>query len=146
MTSSERPMCPAGFFRRLGAMIYDSFLLIGVLFVAFLPVPLVDAAAAPALWIKLLKPVYLLLVCYLFFGWFWTHGGQTLGMKAWRLRLRRNDGGEPLWSTAGMRFLGALVSWLILGLGFFWVLVDPGKRAWHDRWSRSRIIVLPPAS
>ena len=82
MPAAEGSLCPAGFFRRLGAMVYDSFLLMGVVIVAFLPVPLVDLAAPGALWIKLLKPVYLLLVCYLFFGWFWTHGGQTLGMKA----------------------------------------------------------------
>ena len=146
MPAAEGSLCPAGFFRRLGAMVYDSFLLMGVVIVAFLPVPLVDLAAPGALWIKLLKPVYLLLVCYLFFGWFWTHGGQTLGMKAWRLRLHRIDGGEPRWSTAGIRFLGSPVSWMVLGLGFLWVLVDPGKRAWHDRWSHSRIVVLPRSS
>ncbi len=44
-------------------------------------------------------------VIYLFFAYFWVHGGQTLGMRAWRFRLLRDDG-EPLTTAdAGRRLL-----------------------------------------
>ncbi|OGI41569.1 MAG: hypothetical protein A2150_00620 [Candidatus Muproteobacteria bacterium RBG_16_64_11] len=47
-------------------------------------------------------------VCgFLFYGWFWTRGGQTLGMRAWRLRLTRADGGPVTWRRAALR-IGAL--------------------------------------
>jgi len=46
-----------------------------------------------------------------------------------------------------VRRLGwALVSLLPLGLGFLWILFDPEKRAWHDRLSRTRVVVLPKGS
>jgi uncharacterized RDD family membrane protein YckC len=84
-------------------------------------------------------PVYLGLVTFGFVGWFWTHGGQTLGMKAWRLRLLAADGMGVGWGRAALRFTGALLSFACLGLGYWWMLVDPDGLAWHDRLSDTRI-------
>ena len=134
----------AGLLRRLGAMLYDGFLLAGVMIVAAIPLPFFQSAADDSAWVRALIQIYLVLVCFLFFGWFWTHGGQTLGMRAWRLQLCRIDGQNLAWSTAVVRFLSALLSWLALGLGFFWVTIDPQNRAWHDRLSKSIVVVLPP--
>ena len=114
--------------------------------VAAIPLPFFQNAADSSVWVQTLIQVYLILVCFLFFGWFWTHGGQTLGMRAWRLQLRRIDGQNLAWSTALVRFAGALLSWLPLGLGFFWIAFDPQNRAWHDRLSKSIVIVLPRRS
>jgi uncharacterized RDD family membrane protein YckC len=44
-------------------------------------------------------------------------------------------------STAGPPFT-VLLSWLALGLGWLWILVDPGRRAWHDRLSRTRVVLV----
>ena len=133
----------ASLLRRLGAMLYDGFLLAGVMIVAAIPLPFFQSAADGFTWVRTLVQIYLVLVCFLFFGWFWTHGGQTLGMRAWRLQLCRTDGQNLAWSTAVVRFLSALLSWLALGLGFFWVAIDPQNRAWHDRLSKSIVVVLP---
>ena len=136
----------AGLLRRLGAMLYDGLLLAGVMIVAAIPLPFFQLAADVSVWVRTLIQIYLVLVCFLFFGWFWTHGGQTLGMRAWRLQLRGMDGQDLAWSTAVVRFGGALLSWLALGLGFFWVALDPQNRAWHDRLSKSIVVVLPRRS
>ena len=136
----------AGLLRRLGAMLYDGLLLAGVMIVAAIPLPFFESAADVSVWVRTLIRIYLVLVCFLYFGWFWTHGGQTLGMRAWRLQLRRIDGQNLAWSTAVARFAGALLSWLALGLGFFWVALDPQNRAWHDRLSKSIVVVLPRRS
>ena len=141
MNSSYTPN--AGLLRRLGAMLYDGFLLAGVMIVAAIPLPFFQSAADGFTWVRTLIQIYLILVCFLFFGWFWTHGGQTLGMRAWRLQLCRIDGQNLAWSTAVVRFLSALLSWLALGLGFFWIAIDPQNRAWHDRLSKSIVVVLP---
>ena len=133
----------ASLLRRLGAMLYDGFLLAGVMIVAAIPLPFFQSAADGFTWVRALIQIYLVLVCFLFFGWFWTHGGQTLGMRAWRLQLCRIDGQNLAWSTAVVRFLSALLSWLALGLGFFWIAIDPQNRAWHDRLSKSIVVVLP---
>jgi uncharacterized RDD family membrane protein YckC len=78
-----------------------------------------------------------------FFGWFWTQRGQTLGMQAWRLRVVREDGSRLTWFDTLQRLAAALVSLAPLGLGYFWVWVDRDKLAWHDRWTHTRIVVLP---
>ena len=48
---------------------------------------------------------WLLLVCFFFYGGFWVHGGQTLGMRAWRIQVRRYDGNGIGWWQALARFL-----------------------------------------
>jgi len=85
----------------------------------------------------------LLLVVVLFFGVFWTWRGQTIGMLAWRLRVQRPDGSTLAWRDALIRLAGACVSLAALGLGYFWIWIDREKLAWHDRWSGTRVVVLP---
>ncbi len=86
---------------------------------------------------------YLVALSFLYFGWFWTHGGQTVGMRAWRLRLRvRGDGADPvLWRQALARFLAAGLSWAALGLGFAWALWDRERLTWHDRVSGTVLVL-----
>jgi uncharacterized RDD family membrane protein YckC len=79
----------------------------------------------------------------LFFVWFWTRSGQTLGMQSWRLRLEREDGRLIDWRTGLARLCLATVSFLCLGLGYWWILVDRDRRAWHDRLTATRVVVLP---
>jgi uncharacterized RDD family membrane protein YckC len=123
--------------RRLGALFYDSLLLLGILFFAtFALMPFRGEAFGPH---SLAYQVYLLTVSFLFFGGFWTHGGQTLGMRAWKIGLRSADGGAVSWRQAGLRFLAALFSFALFGLGFFASLADPEKRCWHDRISGTRL-------
>ena len=63
-------------------------------------------------------------VAFAYFGWCWTHGGQTLGMRAWRLRICALGGGLPTWRQCAVRFLAAIVSWACAGAGFAWILLD----------------------
>ncbi len=85
-------------------------------------------------------------VSFFFYGWFWTHGGQTLGMKAWNLYLVKPDGKFIGWKTAFKRYLAALLSWACLGLGFTWSLLNSNNRTWHDMLTDTHIInVKKPA-
>lgn len=143
MTSFSEADAPS-LLRRLGAVLYDTLLLAALLMLAsFLYVPLVDQALAPP-FNRALYQLYLLAISLAYFCWFWVHGGQTLGLRTWRLRLMARDGGAVTWMQAVRRFLAAIVSWLCLGLGFLWVLVDHREKlAWHDRFSGTRLILLP---
>jgi uncharacterized RDD family membrane protein YckC len=131
---------PAGLLRRLAALAYDALLLIGVLFAAtavLLPFHRGEAFAPN----HALYTGYLLLVSFGFYGWFWTHGGQTLGMRAWKIRLRAADGGPVRWRQAALRAVFAAVSLGLFGLGYAWILFDPRKRAWHDLASGTRVVL-----
>jgi uncharacterized RDD family membrane protein YckC len=130
---------PAGLWRRLGAILYDGLLLFGIIFVGtavLLPFTGGQAIPASTLWYD----AYLLVLAFLFYGWCWTHGGQTLGMLAWKIKVQQADGRSINWGQALLRFLGAVISAAALGLGFLWVLLDREKRAWHDRWSATVLV------
>ena len=134
---------PASLSRRLGAIFYDALLLLALLMLgSFLYVP-IAGRVLPAPLGRMLYQIFLFMIGFLYFAWFWTHGGQTLGLRTWKLRLVARDGGSITWPQATQRFALALVSWLCLGLGFLWVLVDREKLAWHDRFSGTRLIRLP---
>ena len=141
VTTTSLP--PPGLLRRLGAMAYDILLLLAVLMMLSYPYVWLTGGAKPGLFVKTLYQLYLLGICFLFYGGFWVRGGQTLGMRTWRLKLVRNDGGPITWAIALKRFAYAIFSLICLGLGFLWVLYDRDKLAWHDRWSGTRMIRIP---
>ena len=122
-------------------MFYDTLLLIALFMVltALLLAILPGNEVTPAV-----RPWYqagLLLAGLGFFALFWRFGGQTLGMRAWRLQVR-GEAGRISWSEAWLRASLALVSFACLGLGFIWSLIDRERLTWHDRLSRTRLIVV----
>ncbi len=130
-----------GFFRRLAAICYDSFLLVAVFFLVtsmLLPVNSGKAFAPNQYY----YPVILFVVGYLFFAWFWTHGGQTLGMRAWKLKLTTENDQPISWQIAACRYFAACLSLLSLGLGFCWIIIDTDKKAWHDYLSKTKLTCL----
>ena len=82
----------------------------------------------------------LLVIAMVFFCGFWVHGGQTVGMRAWRIRVIRADGGSLTWLRAAARFGLSVIAILPAGLGLWWSLFDAQKRCWHDRWTGTRVI------
>ena len=170
MTSSD-PHAPAAATRsvtvrrRLGAIFYDCLALIGIWFVvAGIAVGLHHGEAVPDY-----TGGFQLTLLGAAFGYFvacWRRGGQTLGMKSWRLRVVDALSGAPLsWGQASLRFGIGLMSWLPLACGvwawsfsglprpltgvclgvlaglYWWVLGGRGE-ALIDRASRTRLIRL----
>lgn len=131
--------------RRIAAILYDSLLLLAAEFLlTALVLPFTDGKAiAPG---NGLYRTYLLMGAFLFFAGFWTHGGQTLGMRAWRIKIQQANGQGITWSQALRRFCFALISWLPFGAGFWWVLIDKEGKAWHDRLSATELISISPRS
>ncbi len=134
---------PPGLLRRLAAMLYDSLLVVALLMLATVPYVVLTGGGATSHLGRVLFQTYLLAVMFGFFGWFWLHGGQTLGMRAWRLRVVGRDGAPLRPRQALARFGWALPSLLFFGLGLLWVLVDRERLAWHDRLSGTRLVLLP---
>ncbi|HEY4071716.1 MAG TPA: RDD family protein [Herbaspirillum sp.] len=149
--------------RRLFSMLYEAMLLFGVLFIsAWLFSTLLQQRSAIYLRHGLELWLFVVLTCY--FVWFWTHGGQTLAMKTWRIRLVTRDGGPIGMWRAVARFLLAWL-WFIPGLALAWLVhaqawllvvipalnfvlwmsaiyLDPQRQFLHDRLAGTRIISL----
>lgn len=144
----------AGFWRRIGALVYDWLLVASVLIIAQ---ALYFFVVALLVWSGLIvlasgqdvasyisgnrvNSLYLLAWIIAFYSYFWTVAGQTLGMKAWRLRVQ-NVGGNPLRPTqAVLRALAAM-----LGLGNLAVLLTSERLAWQDKVADCEVVVLPKA-
>lgn len=82
----------------------------------------------------------LFLEAFGFFIYSWLKQGQTLGMSAWRLRILADDGADLELAQVTMRFAGACLSIVCLGLGYLWCLVDKKKRTWPDILSNSHVV------
>lgn len=126
--------------RHLAAIVYDSLLLTALLFLATaLLLPFNNGEAFSSQ--QFFYPIYLFAVSFLFYGWFWTHGGQTLGLKAWKIKVISDNGEMISWRQALIRFIVSILSWGFLGLGFVWVLFDKERRSWHDISSKSGLFL-----
>nr|VFK37794.1 MAG: Uncharacterized membrane protein YckC, RDD family [Candidatus Kentron sp. SD]VFK42466.1 MAG: Uncharacterized membrane protein YckC, RDD family [Candidatus Kentron sp. SD]VFK78143.1 MAG: Uncharacterized membrane protein YckC, RDD family [Candidatus Kentron sp. SD] len=143
-SSSDQAHRPVGLFRRLGAGLYDGFLVAAILLFAHIPLQLLFETSVvppehPWHWVYQL---YLMGICFLYFSWCWMRG-QTLGMRAWRIHLQGEHGQRVTWKRVSIRFLSAILSWSIFGLGFFWVLIDHERKSWHDRLSGTVLVFVP---
>lgn len=102
---------PAPLWRRLMAAVYDGLLLLGIWLGATVIEFLVreKLLGLPLNWHW--QRLYLFAIGLGFFGWFWVHGGQTLGMRVWRLQVRRLDGTALRWPISALRFSLMLLTW-----------------------------------
>lgn len=140
----EIKFSPVPLWRRLAAILYDTFLLIAVLFIAAWILLLVIGEELSQSGHPLLTAYYIS-ISLLFFVWFWIHGGQTLGMKVWRVRVVNPDGSSIKLRQAITRFFTAILSWLPFGAGFLWSLTNKSRLCWHDQLSSSILVKVIPA-
>ena len=127
---------PASLIKQLAAMVYDSLLIIAILFIST-AIALVfnDGNAiesSPAF------SLYLILIIFTFYSWFWSKSGQTLGMRVWKIRIVSEFGGNPGWSISFLRLTFALLSIACFGMGYWWRFFKP--YTWHDRLSQTTIV------
>lgn len=159
MTSTET-FPRAGFRRRIASWVYDLLIAIAVYMTAgaasFLLIVLclyfglfdmqgyehVSDAIANIYWLKWPNELWKLAWVSFFFIWFWSRSGQTLGMKAWRLRVQNQDGTLISKTTGLKRILPTL-----LGIGNFLVLFDrTNKLSLQDRLTNTEVVVLSLAA
>lgn len=122
-----------GFLRRAAALIVDAVLLAivssivaGLLFGS-------DPGRGNAL------STILGLAYYVYF-WSSAGGGQTLGMKALGIKVIRTDGSLLSVSGAVIRYVGLIISFLVLFIGVIWVAFDAQKQGWHDKVAGTFVI------
>lgn len=130
-----------GFWRRIICLLYEFLILLAIIFIASFIFHLVfrDTNAS---YFKPLYQLYLLFVMGYYFIWFWTHGGQTLAMQAWKIRVVTSEGQMLSNRKAIIRYLLAVTGTLFLGAGFLWALIDREHLYLHDRLTGTRLIKI----
>ena len=129
-----------GLGRRLSAMLYESLVVFAILLSGFLFPQIVLSGFGFTISGKLLW-IHLFLTLMIYFVWFWLHGGQTLPMKTWKMRLVDASGSPPRPLQAVLRYLAAWPSTLLFGSGILWALVDKEKQFLHDRIAGTRLVM-----
>jgi len=143
-------------------MLYEGVLLFGILFIsAWLFSTLLQQRNA--MYLRAPLEVWLFFVVGIYFIWCWTHGGQTLPMKTWHMRLVTKTGAPLTPWRALLRYLLAWL-WFIPGLAaaklletqgwmliafpalnlVVWAataLIDKDRQFLHDNLAGTRIIV-----
>ncbi len=143
MPASESPPLTTqspGLLKRLACLLYDTLLMIALWMVLYWPFYLLIADEQLR---KLLFNCAFILALFGYFARSWRLSGQTLGMQAWRIRLVSEDGQPITYKQCLLRFVTAGGSLLCLGLGYYWMLFDKDRLTWHDRYSGTRLIILP---
>jgi len=135
----------AGFGRRLAALLYDSLLLAALLTIytaalVFARHGALTKTSAGAWWYAYRAGELVLVGGYYVLNW--TRSGQTLGMRAWRLRVVSESGKRLDFASALLRFVCGLLAWAPAALGVLWLYVDSEHLALHDRLSKTRVLRL----
>jgi uncharacterized RDD family membrane protein YckC len=160
-TGATRPGRAPALRRRLLCIIYESVILFGIVFLAGYLFSTLTQQRNGLVHHNLLS-VWIALVVGAYFVWFWTHGGQTLPMKTWRMRVVDRTLGpvttpralvryvlswlwfapplalHPVIGLSVPRTLIALVVWIALWASTQWL--DPDRQWLHDRLAGTRIV------
>jgi uncharacterized RDD family membrane protein YckC len=155
--------------RRLASMLYEAMLVFAILFASALLFSVL-LEQRHALYLRHALLAWLFFVVGAYFIWLWTHGGQTLAMKTWKVRLVGKDGQPVRFWRAALRYLLTWL-WFVPGLALAWLLgakawmlilipianvvawalaiyLDPQRQFLHDRLAGTRLIAAtePPAT
>ncbi|MCL2075762.1 MAG: RDD family protein [Betaproteobacteria bacterium] len=123
-------------------MLYELLLLLlGVIVIFWLAPHILLGALANIELPAWVQQLHFLLLLALYFVWFWLHGGQTLPMRTWKIRVVDKGGGPLRPMQALFRYLVAWFSLLFFGIGFFWRIADPERQFLHDRLAGSRLVI-----
>ena len=124
------------FLRRLGAIIYDFFLVFS--FVFFIEGVVIIINNKQAITSSLFFYLLTLPLIYVYFSISWIKGKQTLGMRAWKFEIIQKDGSNITQKQSLIRFLLAIIS--LLGIGFIFQLFNQNKLPLHDYYSKTYLI------
>jgi uncharacterized RDD family membrane protein YckC len=134
----------AGFFTRFFALLIDQIAMAVLAFiVAFLLGGLVGLTLVSNSGflsfltgtVALITWVILLIFQFVYFGYFWSKSGQSVGMKLLNIQVVRRTEGKSIsfWRGAFRGSLGYYISGLVFSLGFIWAAIDAENETWHDK-------------
>jgi uncharacterized RDD family membrane protein YckC len=125
--------------KHIAALIYDIFPILGIFLVTSLIFVLFrsgDEVKPNTLWFQLI----LLTQAFLYFSYSWKKGGQTLGMRAWKIGIKNHQ--FLTWKHVTLRFAVGIFSICLFGLGLWWRLWDSQNQTWMDKACGQPVVEL----
>lgn len=121
-----------GFWIRVGAYLIDAVILI----IVDLIVGLIFRNS------QALVSLIELVVSLGYFVYFWSAagGGQTVGMRALKIKVVKTNGSQLDYVGAVIRYVGLVISFLVIFIGVIWVAFDPNKQGWHDKIAGTYVV------
>ena len=135
-------MQPAGFLKRVLALVYDSLLIGAIVLVLSLLLVFVNGGYPESG--SVLSFIQLFILVFtgpIFYSYFWiANKGQTTGMQAWKIKLVSIDETELNIKKTMLRCLISTISFVCFGLGYFWILYDKNNLSWSDILTKTKVI------
>ena len=134
----ENEVTVIGFNRRLLAAVYDGFLVAFLTFILIFAIGFLDIfidmfRSVDQYRTEALMIVSAIIASFLYFWISWARTGQTIGKALTGIKVVRKDGTPLGYGKAFLRYIGYLVSAILLSLGFLWIGFDSKRQGWHDK-------------
>ena len=135
-------MQPAGFLKRVLALVYDSLLIGAIVLVLSLLLVFVNGGYPESgSFVSFIQFFILVFTGPIFYSYFWiVNKGQTTGMQAWKIKLVTTDETELNIKKTMLRCLISTISFVCFGLGYFWILYDKNNLSWSDIFTKTKVI------
>lgn len=144
--STEQTITVIGFGRRLAAMLIDGLLIALLTFILVVAVAFLAVLAASFGQRDQPPPIERLivlcgaLISVVYYVGYWAKSGQTVGKSMLGIKVVGTDGSRLSTGKALLRYIGYLVSGIVLSLGFLWIAYDPKRQGWHDKIAGTYVI------
>jgi uncharacterized RDD family membrane protein YckC len=135
-------MQPAGFLKRILALIYDSLLIAAIVLVLSLLLVFINGGYPESgSFLSFIQFFILVVTGPIFYSYFWiVNKGQTTGMQAWKIKLVTMDETELNIKKTMLRCLISTISFAFIGLGYLWILYDKDDLSWSDILTKTKVI------
>ena len=135
-------MQPAGFLKRVLALVYDSLLIGAIVLVLSLLLVFVNGGYPESgSFVSFIQFFILIFAGPIFYSYFWiANKGQTTGMQAWKIQLVTIDETELNIKKSMLRCLISTISFACFGMGYLWILYDKDNLSWSDILTKTKII------
>ena len=135
-------MQPAGFLKRILAIIYDSLLIAAIVLVLSLLLVFINGGYPESgSFVSFIQLFILVVTGPIFYSYFWiVNKGQTTGMQAWKIKLVTTDETELNINKTMLRCLISTISFACLGLGYLWILYHKDDLSWSDILTKTKVI------
>ncbi|MFC3193111.1 RDD family protein [Marinicella sediminis] len=125
--------------KHLAALVYDIFPILAIWLITSLIFVMFrggEEIKPETLWFQII----LLAEVYFYFAYSWKTGGQTLGMRAWKLGIEHHR--ELSWPQVSLRFMAGVISTLLLGMGLWHRIWQKDQKTWMDLACQQRVVDL----